>query len=157
MHLRKSIDKLEELILSGTRVPLTGQTLVDEAALLEQLDEIRVNLPKVVAEAEALIQQRDSTIAQARQYARDVVASAERRAAQLLHNSGILQQAEQQADQIRDRAQHERQELIRQAMGEAQQIRSEVDRYADQVLQDLEQRLSQSLVQIRNGREHLNT
>jgi hypothetical protein len=25
------------------------------------------------------------------------------------------------------------------------------------VLQDLEQRLSQSLVQIRNGREHLNT
>ncbi|WP_017324486.1 hypothetical protein [Synechococcus sp. PCC 7336] len=157
MNLRKAIDQLEETILSGLHIPLTRQTLLDEEVMLERLDDIRVNLPQAIAEAEEIVKRQNEIVAQAHRYADEIIAAAQFKREQMLNHTGIVQQAEKQASEIRSYAQHEREELLRHAMGEADQMRSEMDRYADRMLQELEERLSQTLHVIQNGRVQLNS
>ena len=153
MNLRQAIEQLENEILSGFEI--FGQTLLKEAILLQHLERIQKCLPTAIAEAEDIVSRHDEILAHAYRLAEEIVANAEHRREQLLNQSGILQQAEKQADDIRGIAQQERHEILQQAMTEADRMRVEMDRYADRILGNLEQRLSQSLDVIQTARDRI--
>ena len=153
MNLRQAIEQLENEILSGFEI--FGQTLLKESVLLQHLERIQQYLPDAIAEAEDIVTRHDEILNHAYNLAEEIVANAEHRREQLLLQSGILQQAEKQADDIRALAQQERQEILQQAITEASRVRLEMDRYADNLLGDLEQRLGQSLEVIQDAREHI--
>lgn len=178
VDIQQELNVLEELILDSPRIPLTGKTIVDEEQLLDQLDLIRINLPEAFDRAQQIITEKETILAEAEEYARQIAAMAEQRAAQILDETGIIQQAERQAQQIRLQVQQEcealqqqtlreveqlqtqaRQEFEqtrRNAMLEQSQIQEEADRYADGMLSDLEQRLSEMLRIVKNGRQQVN-
>lgn len=150
---------------------------MDEDQILDQLDAIRLNLPPAFRQAVQILQQRDSLMAEAERYAEDLILAAEQQAAQILDEMGLVQQAEQMARQVQAQAQAECDSLrakvqaeIEQlklksqreweaqrqnALDEQEMIQQEADTYADRVLSQVEQQLSQMLRIIQNGRSQL--
>jgi len=168
---------MEEIIFDSLHIPFTRRTLVDEEKLLAQLDLVRENLPTAFAEADKIVRQQEEILVSAEEYAQAVMDAAERRAAQILDEMGIIQQAELEANQIRKRVQQEceliqeqtfaeiermrlqaQQELeqMRQlALADCEDIQNGADEYADAVLRSIEQQLAEMLRVIRNGRQQL--
>ena len=177
VDIQQELNRLEEIILSSFRIPLTGRTLVDEEKLLEQLDFIRLSLPEAFQEAISIIQQKEEILLEAEAYGQQMVEAAQAKRAQVLNESDIIRQAEQQTEQLRRQVQQECEQMMqdtldeierkrrtcqqeieemrRQALDEAEQIARGADEYADNVLENIEQELSESLRIIRNGRQQL--
>jgi len=177
INIQQELNRLEEIVLTSPHVPLTRRTLVDEEQLLDQLDLVRVHLPSVFQDAQAIVQQKQEIILQAEQHAERIVQAAQVRAAQILNEMDIIQLAELEAKQIRQQVQQECEaereqhfseiELIRSqaqqeleqmrlaAIAEAEEIQQGADEYADKVLRDIEQQLNDMLRVVRNGRQQL--
>lgn len=178
-NLQRELDRLEEMILDSPRIPLTRRTLVDEDRLLNQLDLVRMNLPEAFEKAIELLQQRQEILTEAEQYAQKIIQSAHQRAAQIADEMGIIQQAQEQAHQIRQQvqqdceamqnqtlaeieqmryaAQQELQEMLQRTQSECVEIQNGADEYADRVLNNIEQQLGEMLHVIRNGRKHISS
>nr|WP_236117036.1 DivIVA domain-containing protein [Hassalia byssoidea] len=177
VEIQQELNRLEEMILSSFHIPLTRRTLVDEEKLLDQLDFIRVSLPSVFQEAAAIIEQKQEILLSAEEYGQQIVEAAQAKRAQILAESDIIRQAQTEALLLRQEVQLEcdammedtlaeierkrracQQELeeIRQiAIAQAQEIENGADTYADSVLENIEQNLTDMLRVIRNGREQL--
>jgi cell division septum initiation protein DivIVA len=177
IDIQQELNRLEEMVLASPHIPLTRRTLVDEEQLLEQLDLVRLHLPKAFQEAQAIVQQKKEIILQAEQNAQRILQAAQVRAAQLLNEMDIIQLAELEAkqirqqvqqeceaaqeqnqaeiDQIRFQAQQELEEMRLAAIAEAEEIQTGADEYADSVLKNIEQQLHDMLRIIRNGRQQL--
>ncbi len=177
VDIQLEINKLEEMILDSPRIPLTRRTLIDEDQLLYHLDLIRLALPTAFQEALEIVRQRDRILLDAERYADDVVKTAQHNAAQILDETGLIQQAQVEADQIRQRVQEECEAAREQAIAEIEHMRRQAqrdiedfqtqvvaesteiqrgaDEYADRVLRDMERQMSEMIRVIRNGRQHL--
>lgn len=177
LALKRQLQQLEEIILDSPRVPLTHRTLVDEDRLLDYLDQVRLNLPGVFQEAEEILQSRAAILAQAQEYAQGIIKAAEQRAAQIADELRIVQQAELEAQRIRQGAQQEceavrqstsaeiervhrqvqqeLEEMRRATLKDCEQLQLGADTYADRVLTDMEQQLSEVLRVVHNSRNHL--
>lgn len=178
IDIQRELNRLEEMILDSPRIPLTRRTLVDEEQLLDQLDLIRLNLPSAFQESDIIVRHKDEILQEAEEYAQEIIAAAEQRAAQILNEMGLIQQAKAEADQLRQQVQLECETLQQQTLTEIEQIRYRVqqeieemrsrtvaeceeiqngaDDYADHVLGSIEQQLNEMMRVIRNGRQQLN-
>jgi cell division septum initiation protein DivIVA len=165
------------MLLDSPRVPLSRRTMIDEEIFLDQLDVIRLSLPDAFEQAEMILRQKEEILAQAEQYAQEIIATAEQQASQILNETGILRQAEYEAQQLRQQVQQEcelahgqvmaeveqsrRQglrdveEVRRGAIEEAEEIQRGADEYADKVLRDMEANMGEMLRIVRNGRQQL--
>jgi F0F1-type ATP synthase membrane subunit b/b' len=177
VDIQRELNRLEEMILDSPRFPLTRRTMVDEEQLLDQLELIQLNLPEAFHEAEEIVRQKDDIVLQAKQYAQDIVETAERRVAQILDEMEIIRQAELEAKQIRlqvqqecesakeqtlaeiermrRQAQQDLEEMRQMAIAECEEIQSGADEYADHVLKEMEHQLSEMIRVVRNGRQQL--
>ncbi|MEL7036140.1 MAG: DivIVA domain-containing protein [Cyanobacteria bacterium J06592_8] len=177
IDIQRELNQLEEIILDSPRVPLTRRTLVDEEQLLDQLDLIRLNLPSAFQEADIIVRHKDEILQEAEEYAQEILEAAEHRATQILNEMGIIQQAQAEAEQLRQQVQMECEALQQQTVAEVEQIRYQAqqelddvrsktlaecqdiqngaDEYADHVLGSIEQQLGEMLRVIRNGRQQL--
>jgi F0F1-type ATP synthase membrane subunit b/b' len=175
--IQQELNRLEEMILDSPRLLWSRRTLVDEDQFLDQLDLVRLSLPEAFHEAEEVVRQKDEILNQAEQYAQDMIEAAERRAAQIMNETGIIRQAELEAQQIRAQvqeeceavqqqtlaeiehkrrqAQQDLEELRRLAIEECEDIQNGADQYADKVLRDMEAQMAEMTRIIRNGRQQL--
>lgn len=175
--MQQQLTQLEEIIFDSPHIPLTGITLVEEEKLLDQLDLVRASLPKVIEVAMEVLQQKAQLIVEAEEYAEEIMAAAERRAAQLLDEMTIIRQAEQIAERMRQEAEaecmglkqslaqeveesrrqayEEIREMRQLAIAESAEIQQGADEYANGVLSGLEGQLVQMLSVVRNGRQQL--
>lgn len=154
-NIEIKINDLIDLILNSTSIPLTEYLIVDRVELLHQLSQIKANLPVDLATAIEIASCRQQIIAEAENYASLVVKSAEEQASKMLQDSSILRQAELDGAKIRLRVERECEELKQSAIAECLAIQTDADNYADCVLDDIEQRLEQILIVIKNGREQI--
>jgi cell division septum initiation protein DivIVA len=174
-----AIDLLEEKILDSPRVPLTGKTMVNEEELLETIDTLRLSLPEVIATAQEIIHYKERIIKEAQQQVQQILAEANQRAYQVANELGIIDRAEQEARQLRHIALAECEQLRQQTSieidrlrsyhiqemermrenvrNECQHIQAGADEYADRVLHNLEDGLTDVLQTIQRGRQRLNT
>jgi cell division septum initiation protein DivIVA len=165
------------IVLDGLKVPLTGRTFLDEEQLLSQLLAVERSIPETIRAAEKVLHQRDEIITRAKQYAQELVKSAEKRAAQIADEQTIIQQIEVEAQQLRNQVQQEVEEIRRRSLSEIERVRRQTqqdidvmrqnahqerdqiqrdsDQYADRALSDLELQLSEMMRVIKNGRVHL--
>ncbi|MEA5502129.1 DivIVA domain-containing protein [Halotia wernerae UHCC 0503] len=177
VDIQQELNRLEELILYGLRIPLTGRTLIDEERLLEQLDFIRLSLPSVFQEAAVVLEQKQEVLLEAEEYGQQIVDAAQAKRAQILAESDIIRQAEQEAEQLRQQVQQEcetmmqetlteidlkrracqqeLEEIRKTAIAQAQEIENGADEYADSVLEGIERDLEDMLRIITNGRQQL--
>ena len=147
--IQQELAELQELIYESFHIPLSNWTVVDEGKLLDQIEMISDNLPEAVQKALAVLDQEESIMTQAEAYAQRIVQSAHQQAAEILDQSGIIQQAQQQADQLRLQVQQEAEALQRQTESELEQIRQvttqEVQQYRQQTTQEVQQYRQQTV------------
>jgi cell division septum initiation protein DivIVA len=127
------IDDLEEVLAEGRRIPFSGHLLVDEERILDVIDRMRVAVPEEVKRARRVVQEQDRLLGEARA-----------RVQAVLEEQGLLAAVEE-----------ERTRLLAEAEQEAAGVRAGADEYAQQVLRDLEERLSGVLTSVRNGLDSL--
>ncbi|MEB3356006.1 MAG: ATP synthase F0 subunit B [Synechococcales bacterium] len=177
MDIQRELSRMEEMILDSPRIPLSRRTLIDEEQVLDQLELIQLALPSAFQEALNVIRQKEAILLEAEQYAQDLVDAAERRAAQILDEMGLMRQAEieiaqarqqvqQECEAMRDQvraeidqmhlqAQQDLEEMRQMAIAECRDVERGADAYADRVLGDMERQLNEMMRVIRNGRQQL--
>jgi cell division septum initiation protein DivIVA len=140
MDILHLVDRLEEIFNAGRPVPLLHRMLVDEDRVLEVIDQMRVSIPEEVKRAQQVLDQRDRIMAKAQEEAARTVQLAKEKADQLVDRESLVAQAQGRADQI-----------IVNAKADADAIRAEADEYALESLAKLETELGRVLTQVRNG------
>lgn len=144
MDMQFLVERLETLVVNARKVPVTNNVLLDQAALLDLIDQLRVAIPEEVRQARRINQESDRVLANAREEAERIIAAAQEQAALLLQDQAILREAEARADEITGRAQQRAEETMRGA-----------DQYAADVLLRLEGDLEKTLSIVKKSLEVL--
>ncbi|TRT83874.1 MAG: hypothetical protein EWV82_09245 [Microcystis aeruginosa Ma_AC_P_19900807_S299] len=161
----QDLARLQEMIFDSFHIPLTRWTIIDEGQISEQIDLIYETVPPAVQKALAILQEEQEIITKAEEYAQQVLRSAQQRAAQILDESGIIQQAERceslqqqtldEIEQMRHSTLQEVQQLRQKTQAECHEIQKGADDYAEAVLEHLDRELGEMLQVIRNGRQQV--
>jgi len=138
------VDRLEDLFRQGSRVPLSRRRIVDEHAFLDIIDQMRIAVPQEIRHARRVTDERDHLVAQAQDEAERIQAEAQQQAVLLLSQQGIIQIAQERAEQIKEEA------LLHRA-----QLMAEADQHCLSVLSALEDELNNLLASTRNGIQNL--
>ena len=119
---------------------MTNNVVVDQAAALGLIDELRVAVPEEVRAAKRINSEGERIIEKAQEEAERIVARAQEQAAFLIDERGLTQQAE--ADSRR---------IIGEAEADAEDVRRGADEYAVNVLVGLEGDVVKTLQSIKKG------
>jgi vacuolar-type H+-ATPase subunit H len=122
------VERLESLVVNARKVPMTSQVILEQAAILDVIDQLRVAIPEEVR--------------QAREEAEQIIGAAQEQAALLLQDQSILREAETKAH-----------EMLEKAQAKSDETMSGADQYAADVLVRLESDLVKSLSIIKRSLE----
>ena len=144
MDIMYLVDRLEALVNSSRRVPLSSRIMLEEEDVLAIVVQMRQTIPNEIKQARRVLQDREQILKQAQSEAEKIVTMARERAEYMINNEGILNMAKERGEQVLSDAQRD-----------AQDTRSEIEQYAVEVLGTLEQQLQLQLHQVRNGLQEL--
>ncbi len=117
---------------------------IDRDELTELIEEAIDALPKELAEARNMIEEKDSFLAQREREAQEILDDVRAQAERMVQRSEIVREARRSAQRIVD-----------EANGEANRIRRAVDEYCDKRLAAFEVSLDRILRSVREGREKM--
>jgi cell division septum initiation protein DivIVA len=144
MDIMALIDKLEDLIATGKKVPLTNSVVVNEKDLYDIIDEVRATLPDELKQARWIVKERQEMIEEAEKEANRIIEESRERANALAAETEVVKRAEKQAADILDAARARERE-----------IRLGAEDYADEMLANLEVNLGKLLTAVQRGRDRL--
>ena len=84
---------------------MTNNVMLEQAAMLDLIDQLRIAIPEEVKQARRINQESDRVIAKAREEAEQIIGAAQEQAALLLQDQSILREAESRAQELLDRMQ----------------------------------------------------
>ncbi len=134
------VERLESMLANGRKLPLTSNVVVDQAAALELIDEIRHAVPEEVQSARRINAEGERILERANQEAERTVARAQEQATFLIDERGLTEAAEAESRRI-----------VAAAGDEAEEIRRGADEFAAGVLVALEGEVVKTLQSIRRG------
>src|SRR4051794_35715394 len=105
------IDRLEEQVTSGKRVPLSNRVMVEEEEFLSVVDQLRQSLPAEIRQARRVVQERQKVILAAQAEAEKILSVAKERAEYLISEKGLTSEARVRSE-----------ELLRQARDQSKRI-----------------------------------
>lgn len=140
MDILYLLDRLDEVLSEGSRLPFSSRVIVDEQDYLDVVDQIRLALPEELKTSRRVMAERDQILAEASEQAARVLERAQERAAELLEEHSLIQAADERARALLTRAEEE-----------AAETRAEADDYAYRVLSSLNNRLLQIGTVIQDG------
>ncbi len=142
--LYELIDRLEGNVLNAKNVPFTSNCMVDKEEMLILIGMLRDNLPSEIKQAKWLLDQNRQVVAEARRDADNIVRQAEKRVTTMIDEHEVTMQARQLAAQT-----------IEAANNSAKQIRNGAIDYAASRLSDLEEQLTDMLLQLQKNIKEL--
>lgn len=128
------------MVAAGKKLPLTNNVVLDQATVLELIDQLRVSVPDEVRQARRITEDAARIAEHARDEGDAIIARAQEQAAQMLEERELVRAAQQRAG-----------ELIEQAQAEAREVRRGADEYAAGVLIRLEGECIKALTSIKRG------
>lgn len=114
--------------------------VVDQATVLELIDQLRVSVPDEVRQARRITEEATRITERAQEEADAIIARAQQQAAQMLEERELVRAAQQRAAEIIDASQNE-----------AREVRRGADEYAAGVLIRLEGECIKALTSIKRG------
>ncbi len=144
MDIQFLVERLEALVVNARKVPMTSQIILEQATMLDLIDQLRVAIPEEVRQARRVNQETDRVLGKARDEAEQIIGAAQEQAALLLQDQSILREAESKS-----------QELLDQAQSKSEETMSGADQYAADVLERLESDLVKTLSIIKKSLEVL--
>ena len=144
MDIQFLVERLEALVVNGQKLPMTSKVILEQAAILDLIDQMRVAIPEEVKQARRIVQESERVVQKAREEGEQIIGAAQEQAAILLQDQSILREAEGRAGDIEKQAQTTADETMRGA-----------DQYASDVLIRLESDLVKTLSIVKKSLEVL--
>ncbi|MEA2662355.1 MAG: hypothetical protein QOH08_1927 [Chloroflexota bacterium] len=144
MDIQFLVERLEALVVNARKLPMTNQVILEQAAILDLIDQMRVAIPEEVKQARRIVQESDRVIQKAREEGEQIIGAAQEQAAILLQDQSIIREAETRSGDIETHAQAKADETMRGA-----------DQYAADVLIRLESDLVKTLSIVKKSLEVL--
>ena len=146
MNIHEAIDRLEYLIGHSRQIPLTRTVVVDQEEVLACIDELRLSLPDEIKQARWTLQEQQRLLSEAQAEAARTVSKAGERAQTMIGQHDLVKRAEKQADA-----------MLKDATAKAEETRRAADRYASEVMKNLESQLLRTIATVKKGVEALRT
>jgi hypothetical protein len=134
------VERLEELLTDGRKVPFKNLVMIDQNYALDMIDQLRMAIPEEVKTARRVNSEVDRLLEAAREEAKAILARAQEQATYLIEERELTRQAEEMG-----------REIVRQSNSEAEATRRGADDYAAEVLSKLEAEVMRTLKNIRLG------
>ena len=113
------LDRLEELVGVGRRVPLSTRVMVEEDEFLGLIDRIRAAVPREIRQAQRVVEERSDIITSAQQEAAKILDMARNQAEYIISEQGVVNEARQRGEDV-----------LRQMEQEQRRSMGEIDNYA---------------------------
>jgi vacuolar-type H+-ATPase subunit H len=146
MNIHESIDRLEYLIAHSRQIPLTRTVVIDQEEALACIDDLRLSLPDEIKQARWTLQEQQRLLSEAQAEAARTVGKAGERAQTMIGQHELVKRAEKQAES-----------MLKEAAVKAEETRRAADRYAWEVMQNLETQLLRTVATVKKGVEALRT
>src|SRR5437667_5199609 len=143
MDILYLVDRLENFISNGQRIPLVNQVILKESELLIILEEMRKFIPAELKQAERIVQEKERILAQAQADATTIVSRAREEVERTLNQDSLLHLSEGRAQEIMRLATEQAQLIVRRAEEQTTQLRREADSYATETLRNLREHLTE--------------
>ena len=144
MEILGLLDTVESMILEGFRIPLTKKTVINEEKVLQVLDKIRLVVQGGGEMAKIAIGRKPGVSAQPKQEPIEFV-NATKEVERVKQDLSPMSEGDYKAT-----------EIIESAYKIAKEVRMGADKYADEVLSNLEATSSRILRAVKAGRIRLN-
>ncbi|MFA6941945.1 MAG: ATPase [Clostridiaceae bacterium] len=131
MDIIKLLELLEEIIDTGTKMPLTGKVLIDKEEALNAVDQIVNYLPDEFKKAQWVCEEKERLLKGAREEAENIKKENINYVKKQIENHDIVKEAKVMAD-----------EILKDAKEDAKTMRLGARDYADEVLSQLEKEIS---------------
>jgi cell division septum initiation protein DivIVA len=165
LHL---IDRLEELVAEGRRMPIGAGVVVDRRRLLDMVDQMRAALPNEIKEAEDILRRRDEILQRADEEAKIKLRRVQEQVDDILENESIVKAAQARADMLVREAEARGDHMLldtenqaRSRLAEAEKLANqqmdEADRYAAEMLRRLDEQLQTFAKNVRTALDSLET
>ena len=142
MSIEEILDQLDELIDRAWSLPLTGgRCVVDADKVRELLDDVRLNMPTEIRQAQSIVADRTEIVNTAKKEAEAIIARAEKRAAALVEEEEIVRQSRSKAA-----------EIAQQAQQQSREMRQSAKEFVDNILKNTEESLAASMNEVKNTR-----
>ena len=142
MSIEETLDQLDELIDRSWSLPLTGgRCVVDADKVRELLDEIRLNMPTEIRQAQSIVADRTEIVNAAKKESEAIIGRAEKRAASMVEEEEIVRLSKSKA-----------QEIAQQAQQQSREMRQAAKDFVDNILKNTEETLNGAVVEVRNTR-----
>lgn len=122
------LDRLEELVSMGRRMPFSTKVMVEEEEFLGLLDQVRSAVPREIRQAQRVVEERSEIITAAQQEAAKILDMARSQAEYIVSEQGVLNEARQRGEEILRQVEQDR----RRSMGQ-------IDEYALQQIAQVEE------------------
>ena len=145
VSIEAMLEALEELLEEGMSVPLSGgRRVVDIDQARGIIDDIRINMPQEILQAKAIVRDKAQIMAKANKDAEDIIRRAEERARHLVDHEEIVLKATEKAREITQTSQQQ-----------AQQLKSTVTMYCDNLLTQTQEQLQKSFNEVKLVKDNL--
>jgi vacuolar-type H+-ATPase subunit H len=128
------------------QIPLTRTVVVDQEEVLACIDDLRLSLPDEIKQARWTLQEQQRLLSEAQAEAARTVSKAGERAQTMIGQHDLVKRAEKQAEA-----------MLKEATLKAEETRRAGDRYAWEVMQNLETQLLRTVATVKKGVEALRT
>lgn len=135
------IDRLEAQVTEGKRFLLTNRIIVEEGEFLTLLDQLRDAVPVEIQQARRVLQDRQIVILDAQAEAEKIIVTAKERVEYLLSEKGLTAEARYRGE-----------DYLRRGKEHSKRIMGEVDRYASDVLDQVERVMRENLKDIEHAK-----
>ena len=144
MDVDQKLEELSVLVEEAKAVPLSASCMVNRAAVLDLIDDIRDALPSSLSDADQLLAEREAVVAEGRREADRLIAEAREEQLRMLsqHEVYLVAVAESEA-------------LRAETLDEVTRMRRETDDYIDARLATFEITLHKTLAAVERGRDKL--
>ncbi len=144
MSIHDAIDRIEYLVAHSRQIPLTRTVVVDQEEALGLVDDLRLSLPDEIKQARWTLQEQQRLLSEAQSEAARIINQASERAQTMIGQQELAKRAEKQAEA-----------MLRETSARADEIRRAADRYAWEVMQQLESQLLKTVATVKKGVEAL--
>ena len=139
VSIEAMLEALEELLEEGMSVPLSGgRRVVDIDQARDIIDDIRINMPQEILQAKAIVKDKSQIMAKANKEAEEIIRRAEERARHLVDHEEVVLKATEKAREITQTSQQQ-----------AQQLKSTVTMYCENLLTQTQEQLQKSFNEVK--------
>jgi len=136
------ISALYDMVQDARALPLgADKCILERDKVLDMLDEVIAQLPVELKQARTIVESRNELIGQARREAETLIRQAQEKAAQLVEEEAIYQEAKRQC-----------REMVEQTQNRMSELRKASNDYMDDALRRTEEAIAISLEDVRDTR-----